>query len=166
LLSLSFLIYAAAVTATWLWLCNGSYTSPFSAIGLDGQYVADKFCLSALVASRASIKYRNSTIELVYFQGPAIKGISGSPMISLDTGKVIGIVNLKLTGLNRELQQMRSDIAQGMARGMSLNGYEPGTATDEILNLLDSQLANGLGSGTGAADAYYAVKKAQRNGRK
>ena len=31
-----------------------------------------------------------------------------------------------------------------------------------IINVLDLQLANGLGSGTGAADAAYALKKAQR----
>jgi len=136
---------------------------PFSATGRFGEPIADKFCLSGTIASRTSNKDGNGTVELVYFQGPSIKEISGSPMIALDTGKVIGIANVKLTGLNKSLQQMRVDIAHGLGGNVSISGLEPGPAIDKILELLDSQLVNGLGSGTGAADAYYAVKKAQRN---
>ena len=67
-----------------------------------------------------------------------------------------------MTGIDRSLAELHEQIAAGMGRNVKISGFEPGTETDKIINVLDNQLANGLGTGTGAADAAYALKKAKR----
>jgi hypothetical protein len=68
-----------------------------------------------------------------------------------------------MTGISRELAELRNQIAQGKGKGAMISGFEPGTEVDKIISVLDQQLANGLGTGTGAADIVYALKKAKRN---
>jgi serine protease Do len=123
-----------------------------------------KFCLAGTLAANASFPVgKGNFIDTVYFQGVSIKGISGSPVISLDSGKVIGIVSTRLTGISEGLAGIKEQIAHGLGRGIAISGMEPGTVVDQIIDVLDLQLANGLGSATGAADTAFAVKKAQRH---
>jgi hypothetical protein len=130
-----------------------------------------KFCLSGTIAAQTSFSLGNlNFLHTVYFQGVSIKGISGAPIISLVTGKVIAIVSTKLTGIGPALQQVtnnlnRSAVAQrnaGVFFQHVENGIDASKAVGDIVTVLDEQLANGLGSGTGANDASYALEKAQR----
>lgn len=100
-------------------------------------------------------------LHSIYFQGVSIKGISGAPIISLVTGKVIGIVSTRLTGIGTDLQKLSDDIVAGrVGGGVSMGAF---TAYDlkRVIDVLDLQLANGLGSGTGASDAAHALKQAK-----
>jgi hypothetical protein len=47
--------------------------------------------------------------------------------------------------------------------GITVGGFEPGTEVDKIITVLDTQLANGLGSSTGTADAANALAEAKRD---
>lgn len=151
---------------------------PFSAVGFhsNGPSVKDKFCLSATVAYSgltdvdliANTQKGTSTIkvkvDVIYFQGPSVKGLSGSPIISRDTGHVIAILTSKLTGIAPELEQAGESL-QGMLRGGANVTMGPvsvlGTLST-IIGTLDAQLANGLGAGTGIEDAKAAMRHALR----
>jgi len=151
---------------------------PFSAITVQDQRVTTKFCLSAMVSAsdlatilvtgtqRVGNTYspfnKNVKVDVVYFQGPSVKGISGSPLISRETGKVIGIVTLKLSGIGTSLGELKKETAKGLGSGINISGLDPGLAINQILTVLDDQLANGLGAATGIDDPAYALKKAQR----
>ena len=139
---------------------------PFSALDDQGDFINVKFCLAGLVAGKTTFGIGKSEVNAVYFQGVSVKGISGSPVISDDTGKVIGVVSTKLTGIGKDLQQLAQDIQHGKGQGVSISGFTPGQETLKVIRVLDLQLANGLGMATGARDAAYALKKAQREYKK
>jgi len=145
--------------------------SPISIIGfplaaiLPIATAMPKFCLSGTVAAQTSFPLGNlNFLHTVYFQGVSIKGVSGAPIISLESGKVIGIVTTKLAGINKSLEEVENDIntiphvEMGLGPGRGVVG-----SLGQVIDVLDTQLANGLGSGTGATDASYALKKAQRD---
>jgi serine protease Do len=139
----------------------------FALIGLPlSTGIAMKFCLSGSVVAKASIPEGNSQINIVFFQGVSIKGISGAPMISLDSGKVIGIENISLTGIGPALEQTKKQLAAGAGGNVHITGIEFGPVLRDLVNTLDSQLANGLGAGNGASDARLALEKAQRDHQK
>jgi len=128
------------------------------------------FCLSGTVAAQTAIPLGNlAFVHAVYFQGVSIKGISGAPIISLVTGKVIGIVSTRLTGISRGLDEARTsytNFQSGMQATMVMSGVDVGKTVISLIDTLDQQLANGLGSGTGASDAASALKAAQKNYKK
>jgi hypothetical protein len=135
---------------------------PFSAFGGD-LAATPQFCLSGTVAAQRFIPLTRPNsmgvyfqgVRLIYFQGVSIKGISGAPIISLASGKVIGIVSTKLTGIGPALEDVRKNTsAGGDVEFIGTNGNSFGVAgtITKIINVLDDQLANGLGSGTGADD--------------
>jgi hypothetical protein len=153
---------------------------PFSAIAPEGGQIKTKFCLSATFAATDSVVIPvqgtrptpagqmpfnlDIKTDVVYFQGPSVKGISGSPIIARNTGDVVGIVSTKLTGIGRELGLLR-DQAMGSAKvfpGAKVAGIDTAKFTIETVNTLDTQLANGLGSAVAIDDAKQALKKAQR----
>jgi S1-C subfamily serine protease len=152
---------------------------PFSAISAQGTNTSNKFCLSATFAatdlftvpvdgSSKTTKgivpvHQDVRVNYVYFQGPSIKGISGSPIISRDTGRVVGIVSLKLTGIGNSLMDLKTQTARGVGSGISISGLNPGEAINQIVTVLDDQLANGLGAATGIDDPKEAVERAQRS---
>lgn len=120
-----------------------------------------RFCLAGTVAAQTAFPLGNlEFLHTIFFQGVSIKGISGAPIISLVTGKVIGIVSTRLTGIGPDLQQFNDELHLGHKGGVSMGGL---TVEDigRIIDILDLQLANGLGSGTGASDAANALQKAQ-----
>jgi S1-C subfamily serine protease len=118
------------------------------------------FCLSGTVVAQTALPLGNlQFLHTIYFQGVSIKGISGAPIISLVTGKVIGIVSTKLTGIGRALEDTRQALSQGGE--MTVGGFSSVRTTTAIIDTLDNQLANGLGSGTGASDAANALKRAK-----
>jgi S1-C subfamily serine protease len=137
---------------------------PLTAIFPSGLLIATvpHFCLTGTIAAQTSFPIGNRDhVDTIYFQGVSIKGISGAPIILLDTGKVIGVVDTRMTGLSRELTQLHENILAGAGSGFVISGLQPGPEIDKIIVALDQQLANGLGTGTGAADVAYALKKAK-----
>jgi len=66
-------------------------------------------------------------------------------------------------GIGPGLQALSDDLATGKSTGMSLSGIDSNLSIRKIINVLDRQLANGLGSGSGASDAVNALKKAQKD---
>ncbi len=153
---------------------------PFSAVSPEGRNVSTKFCLSGTFAASDSISipidgaqttprgtiplHQDVQVDVIYFQAPSVKGISGSPIISRDTGQVVGIVSTKLTGIGNSLAEMRDRAIQAQNSGgrVSIMGIDPTKFTIETVNVLDSQLANGLGSAVGIDDPKEALKRAQR----
>lgn len=147
---------------------------PFSAITAQGKNVSIKFCLTAAVAasdlatvpvsvSRGNLPFNQDVkVNVIYFQGPSVKGISGSPVISRDTGKVIGIVSVKLSGIGSELNALKDATGKGLGSGISISGLQSGPVIHKILTVLDDQLANDLGAATGIDDPKHALAQAQR----
>lgn len=135
---------------------------PFSAFGAG----RNKFCLSVLAATDP-IPTHSRVGDVIYFQGPSIKGLSGSPLISLNSGKVVGILDLKLTGITEELDKSRAKLAV-LGEVFTVSSPNIGSpfgfasTTREIIDTLDNQLANGLGAAIEATDAAYALKKAKK----
>jgi hypothetical protein len=150
---------------------------PFSALSREGKQISTKFCLAASFAASANepvgVDIANRTpkgvvtshhsiqVDVVYFQGPSVKGLSGSPIISRDTGKVVGIVSTRLSGIGNSLEELKTQTAQGLGGGVVISGLAPGPAINAILTVMDSQLANGLGSATGIDDPKEALRKEQ-----
>jgi S1-C subfamily serine protease len=122
-----------------------------------------KFCLAVSVASGQAIATPVGKLDVIYFQGPSVEGISGSPVISQATGEVIGIVNLKLTGITAALKREKAKVADGRTHmQLTLGGVNFFDTVGGILDVLDSQLANGLGAATGAKDAADKLAEAQK----
>lgn len=150
---------------------------PFSALSSPGEHINRKFCLTATFASvgekivpmtgqqrapngRVVQLKQDIRVDVIYFQGPSVKGISGSPIIARDTGHVVGIVSTKLTGISPALSDLKAETANGMGGGITISGLAPGKAINDIITVMDDQLANGLGSATGIDDPYLAFRKA------
>jgi hypothetical protein len=146
---------------------------PFSAITPQGHRVYTKFCLSANIAAsdivtipvngtkpgpQGDVPFKvDVKVEVIYFQGPSVKGISGSPIISRDTGKVIGIVTQKLTGIGHALDALRQDAAHPVIPIQIAGVGDPNQAFIKIIDVLDDQLANGLGAATGIDDPAHTL---------
>jgi S1-C subfamily serine protease len=124
------------------------------------------FCLTGSIAAKTSLALGNLQFrKIIYFQGVSVKGISGAPIILLQTGKVIGIVSTKLTGIGPALDDLRKNTSAGgdvQIIGTEGNQFGLGSSFTSVINVLDDQLANGLGSGTGASDVAVALNEAKR----
>jgi hypothetical protein len=144
---------------------------------VQNKNVSSKFCLSAVFAARdlATVTERGNNrtrtgivpvqkdvkVDVVYFQGPSVKGVSGSPLISRDTGRVVGIVTLKLTGIGESLFETREKLRGSNVR-FQMGGVNIGGTLEELIGVLDEQLANGLGAATGIDDPKHALARAER----
>jgi hypothetical protein len=156
---------------------------PFSAITSQGKRVSTKFCLAITIAAsdletvpvngtrqvgQSAVPFNNDVeVDVIYFQGPSVKGVSGSPLISRNTGKVIGIVTQKLSGIGQSLSDLRNQAASASQWGTTLiQGINTNAAFADIVTVLDQQLANGLGAATGIDDPKHALTQAQRQAKK
>jgi S1-C subfamily serine protease len=137
---------------------------PFSA-GTEDHILPTKFCLFGSVAATDSITKNGTKVDAIYFQGPAVKGLSGSPIISLQSGHVVGIQTAKLAGISIGLDKVGKDLISehnGMTASMSLNGNNINQTISDLIVTLDRHLANGLGVGTAIDDPKYFLSKTQR----
>jgi serine protease Do len=149
---------------------------PFNAAS-EGAIFTQKLCLSATFAGadteRISYSRTQHTglgdiplngdiqIDVIYFQGPSIKGVSGSPIISRDNGKVVGIVSTKLSGIGKALDAARNRIGTTKSE-IYVNGVATLQTTGAIINMLDDQLANGLGAAVGIDSARKDLEQTQK----
>jgi S1-C subfamily serine protease len=123
------------------------------------------FCFAGTIAVQTSFGLGNlEFLHTIYFQGVSIKGISGAPIVSLVTGKVIGIVSTRLTGITQGLDEARTGLnALPKNIVMAVNGVDSVRTTIGLIDTLDQQLANGLGAGSGASDASMILNRAKRD---
>lgn len=146
--------------------------SPIAIIGLPisarfGERLGPvpKFCFSGTIAAQEAIRgKRLEFIRRIYFQGVSVKGISGAPVVLLESGKIVGIVSTKLTGISRDLDDARSRILAGKNQGITViaAGADLGDTLGSLIDTLDTQLANGLGGATQTEDISEALNKAKR----
>jgi hypothetical protein len=108
---------------------------------------------------------KDMKVDVVYFQGPSVKGLSGSPVISRDNGRVVGILSTKLTGISPALNDLKDETAKGLGANVYLSGLQPGPVINQIITVLDNQLANGLGSAVGIDDPREAAESLRRSPR-
>ena len=122
------------------------------------------FCLSGTIAAQESFSLGGlNYIRRIYFQGVSIKGISGAPIILLESGKVIGIVSTKLTGISTGLDEARSRILATRNAGATIFlGVDLLQTLGGLIDTLDDQLANGLGGGSGSTDIALALVQAKQ----
>jgi Trypsin-like peptidase domain len=149
---------------------------PFSAIGFkaNGPGIKDKFCLSGTVAYSGSLDVPitietpkktstvNVNVDVIYFQGPSIKGLSGAPIISRDTGHVVAILTSRLTGINESLSAQRQALKHPGVELTGAAGFSLSETLRSTIEVLDTQLANGLGAGTGIEDPRFALRSLLR----
>ena len=156
---------------------------PFSALSANGSSVSTKFCVAASFAAvTKDVRRVNGTqtlkggrivplnkdvnFDVIYFQGPSVKGLSGSPVIARDSGHVVGILSTKLTGIGSGLEVAREQIhTAGQHLRVRMLGVDANATLGEVIDTLDSQLANGLGSAVGIEDAAADLNRAKRQKR-
>jgi hypothetical protein len=125
-----------------------------------------RFCLTGTIAAQTAFPLGNlEFLHTLYFQGVSIKGISGAPIVSQIDGKVIGMVTTKLTGINQPLDELKAAIDNPGPGHMEI-GLGPGLGAigglGRVIDLLDTQLANGLGSGTGTSDMTNTLERVKK----
>jgi hypothetical protein len=127
--------------------------SEVTLIGVPSSAGGPPVCLFGTIAAKAQPN--------IVYGGVSIKGMSGGPIISLDSGKVIGMI----TGIDiprRELQDIKKELgAESVASS--------GTASDrktlsDIIQLLERHLNNGIGVGVTATFARSEIEKAKKTG--
>ncbi len=112
---------------------------PMSAMTLQDKPIFNKFCLSATfvakdlltVPVRGTINgpkgvtptQKELKVDVIYFQGVSVKGISGSPIIARETGRVVGIVSVKLTGVGQSLINLKKNTEKGLGGNVLISGY-------------------------------------------
>lgn len=133
---------------------------PFSA--LSGAPV--RFCLSASIAGGAPFTTPVGKLDIIFLQGPSVEGISGSPLISEETGEVVGIVTLKLTGITAALREQKraADAFEKQGSAIFMGRMNVSETISGLIDVLEKQLANGLGAATGAKDAADRLAEAQK----
>lgn len=100
----------------------------------------------------------------VLYQGVAVQGMSGGPMISLETGKVIGIIDQRgvdLTGLGKVGDQLSQAAAPAANKQNEGDGVAR-VAIAEVVQILKNHMNNGLGVGVGAAIVHYELEEARK----
>lgn len=100
-------------------------------------------------------------VSFIVFQAPNNKGLSGAPVISNRTGKVIGIVQNRLIGIGSELSKMRDDLTSPpgtTAGGVFVNGVSNVNSTIALINVLDAYLMSGMGAAIGIDSAKAQIE--------
>ena len=111
---------------------------------------------TTLLAGLISTKRVERGVAFIVFQAPNNKGLSGAPVISNRTGKVIGIVQNRLIGIGAELSRMRDDLTPPpgtTAGGVIVNGVSNVDSTIALINVLDAYLMSGMGAAIGIDSA-------------
>jgi len=76
---------------------------------------------------------------------------------------VIGIVSSKLAGIGPSLEELKDKTGSDLGMRIRIGELNPRSAINEILTVLDDQLANNLGAATGIDHPAYALERAKRD---
>lgn len=85
--------------------------------------------------------------KMIQVEAPIAKGFSGSALLNYKTGEVIGIVEIKIGGINDNLEQVARKIQAGQAYGsVTTMGVDTNASLLQLIGVLDAYLSAGSGS--------------------
>lgn len=97
----------------------------------------------------------------VYYQGPAVQGMSGGPVISLASGKVIGIIDQRGTDLTG-LSALGNRLAQAGQDKQNAGDPVSRQAISGVIQILENQMNNGIGMAVGVSWAHFELNNATK----
>jgi S1-C subfamily serine protease len=104
--------------------------------------VASEYDLEAGILKNQHISKR-----MIQVEAPIAKGFSGSALLDYETGEVIGVIEIKIGGINEQLEPVGKQIAQaGGTGGVFLSGVDTNKALLNLIAVLDQYLSAGSGS--------------------
>jgi S1-C subfamily serine protease len=105
--------------------------------------------------------------SMIQVQAPIAKGFSGSALVDYKTNEVIGIVEIKIGGINENLQKIALQIQQGQQSGarVTMMGVDPNASLLELIGVLDAYLSAGSGSAV-SVEHIYAFAQEKSAGKK
>ncbi len=94
--------------------------------------------------------------SMIQVQAPIAKGFSGSALVDYKTSEVIGIVEIKIGGINENLQNVAQQIQRGQQSGSSVSimGVDPNASLLQLIGVLDAYLSAGSGSAVSVEHIY------------
>lgn len=93
--------------------------------------------------------------SMIQVQAPIAKGFSGSALVDYQTNEVIGIVEIKIGGINDNLQQIALQIQQGQKYGyVKTMGVDTNASLLQLIGVLDAYLSAGSGSAVSVEHIY------------
>jgi S1-C subfamily serine protease len=122
--------------------------------------IASKYSLTAGTLRGISIPKK-----MIQVEAPIAKGFSGSPLIDYKTDTVVGVVEIKIGGINENLQEIARNINEGSKHGsVRMMGVDPNAALLQLIGVLDAYLSAGSGSAVSIEHiaAFVQEKKAQK----
>jgi S1-C subfamily serine protease len=95
------------------------------------------------------------TKKMIQVEAPIAKGFSGSPLLDYETNKVIGIVEIKIGGINDNLEHIGEQIKAGQGNGsVSIMGVDTNASLLQLIGVLDAYLSAGSGSAVSVEHIY------------
>lgn len=109
---------------------------------------------------------KDLTKSMIQVEAPIAKGFSGSALLDYKTNEVIGIVEIKIGGINDNLQKIENQIEQNKPHGsMTMLGVDPNAALLQLIQVLDAYLSAGSGSAVSVEHIYaFAQEKSTEKG--
>jgi S1-C subfamily serine protease len=118
--------------------------------------VASHYPLQAAIHSNGQVVNK----QMIQVEAPIAKGFSGSALVDYDTNEVVGIIEIKIGGINDNLQHVAQQIQEAQASGvqMTMMGIDPNASLLNVIGVLDAYLSAGSGSAVSVEHIYGAVQ--------
>ena len=90
----------------------------------------------------------DSLVKWIQIDGSVNKGNSGGPVIEIQTGKVIGIINTRMVGISNNLFKLKNKLDSINKSGTGIiynNDLNPNEIIVELVNSLDWTISVGIG---------------------
>lgn len=102
--------------------------------------------VSATISLKRQLNGDNTSLDAFQIDGSVNKGNSGSPLVSCETGEVIGIVVAQAGGLSRELMDIKKQLEEALKRkDTKKKGLSPLEIIERILDILENHSTVGIG---------------------
>lgn len=101
---------------------------------------ASPWLISGMVAACVS-----GTPNVIVFQGAANKGLSGAPLMSIESGKVVGVVTTKFVSAGPVLDQARRRLRDPQGATIVLGTVSVAETMAQVVDALDNFLISGMG---------------------
>lgn len=112
--------------------------------------VASQYTQSLFNVGRIAVEKK-----MIQVQAPIAKGFSGSPLLNYETGKVIGVIDIKIGGINDQLEIAKARITENRKHILSITGgIDQGATFINLIDTLDRYLSAGSGSAVSIHHIY------------
>lgn len=103
---------------------------------------------------------RTISKNMIQVQAPIAKGFSGSALVDYENNEVIGIVEIKIGGINDALQKVAQTIQTSQRTGSSVQilGVDSNGSLLQVIGVLDAYLSAGSGSAVSIEHIFDAAK--------